>query len=102
MEVFWLFQHEAALTVDAVAIVYEALLTLLKQKPDIGQMYDNGTRGVDCEAERATPWRHGSDLMKVLRAVCSSESNYSFCIGIYVELSVCSPPRNRLFTSYDF
>uniref|UniRef100_T1IZK5 Ionotropic glutamate receptor C-terminal domain-containing protein n=1 Tax=Strigamia maritima TaxID=126957 RepID=T1IZK5_STRMM len=64
----------AALMFDAVNMVIEALARLLKKKPDIfrsnlrrGEVYNNGTKGLNCTKPQVTPWEHGEKIMRFIR-----------------------------------
>jgi len=46
-----------------------------------GKFYNNGSEGIDCDAEPVSVWRHGYELMKAMREV------FPYVIRIIVESS---------------
>ncbi len=70
-----LFQHSAALAADAVTVMGRALKQLLIN-PDVfkdtlrmGDVYNNGTLGIDCDADPLQPWVHGKEIIDSLKRV---------------------------------
>jgi hypothetical protein len=62
--------------VDAVRLVGKVLARMISREPGImqstfrnGKVLNNGTEGIDCDADPVVPWRHGYDIMKTLREV---------------------------------
>jgi len=73
-------QYESALAIDGVRAIYYALSKALKQSPSLfkvktrdGRDYSNGVELLDCDADAVKPWKHGSEIMKYLREVCTSQ-----------------------------
>ena len=71
-----LFQLDAALTMDAATVIVEGLNAMLKEDSEVfrntfrrGQVYNNGSRGVQCKGDPPVPWKHGSALMKSFKQV---------------------------------
>ena len=69
-------QLEAALTMDAVDVLVEGLGTKMADDKNAwrstfrrGQIYNNGTLGINCRAVPPIPWQHGPDIMKHLKQV---------------------------------
>ncbi|KAG8202102.1 hypothetical protein JTE90_010464 [Oedothorax gibbosus] len=63
-----------ALAYDGTKVILDAYSRLLKKKPDIfrnnfrrGEVYNNGTRGIDCRKIPVTPWEHGDKITHYLR-----------------------------------
>ena len=72
----FLFQYEAALTVDAVSVMMATLTKIQERKPELfratfkrGRLVNNGTAGLQCKAEPAVPWKIGADVMKIMKSV---------------------------------
>jgi len=70
-------QTEAALAVDALSVLYRGVERLHAVSPSVfkhtlrnGKFYNNGSEGIDCDAEPVAVWRHGYELMKAMREVC--------------------------------
>jgi len=71
-----MLQTEAALAVDALSVLYRGLARLYATNPTAfkhtlrdGKFYNNGSEGIDCDAEPVAVWRHGYELMKATREV---------------------------------
>ncbi|GFY60999.1 glutamate receptor 1 [Trichonephila inaurata madagascariensis] len=63
-----------ALAYDGTKVILDAYSRLLKKKPDIfrnnfrrGEVYNNGTKGIDCRKLPVTPWEHGDKITHYLR-----------------------------------
>ncbi|GIY84127.1 glutamate receptor 1, partial [Caerostris extrusa] len=63
-----------ALAYDGTKVILDAYSRLLKKKPDIfrnnfrrGEVYNNGTKGIDCRKLPVTPWEHGDKISHYLR-----------------------------------
>ncbi|GFQ93706.1 glutamate receptor 1 [Trichonephila clavata] len=63
-----------ALAYDGTKVILDAYSRLLKKKPDIfrnnfrrGEVYNNGTKGIDCRKLPVTPWEHGDKITHCLR-----------------------------------
>ncbi|XP_031359007.1 glutamate receptor 1-like [Photinus pyralis] len=68
---------QAALMYDAVFVLVEAFNKLLRKKPDRrGQIVNNGSKGLDCNASSGwvTPWEHGDKISRFLRKVSKINS----------------------------
>ena len=70
------FQTEAALAVDALNVLYRGVARLHASNPSAfkhtlrnGKFYNNGSEGIDCDAEPVSVWRHGYELMKAMKEV---------------------------------
>jgi len=86
-----LFQTEAALAVDALSVLYRGVARLHANNPSAfkhtlrnGKFYNNGSEGIDCDAEPVSVWRHGYELMKAMREVSSSSSSLFGAVGSHV------------------
>ena len=72
-------QADAALMTDGTHVLLDAIDRLLLRKRDIfrnnlrrGEMYNNGTRGINCASTYPTPaWEHGAKITEYLRNVSS-------------------------------
>jgi len=69
-------QTEAALAVDALNVLYRGVARLHAANPSAfkhtlrdNKFYNNGSEGIDCDAEPVDVWRHGNELMKAMRQV---------------------------------
>ncbi|CAL1261784.1 unnamed protein product [Larinioides sclopetarius] len=63
-----------ALTYDGTKVILDAYSRLLKKRPDIfrnnfrrGEVYNNGTKGIDCRKLPVTPWEHGDKITHYIR-----------------------------------
>ncbi|XP_071044207.1 glutamate receptor 1 isoform X2 [Parasteatoda tepidariorum] len=63
-----------ALTYDGTKVILDAYSRLLKKKPDIfrnnfrrGEVYNNGSKGIDCRKIPVTPWEHGDKISHYFR-----------------------------------
>ena len=81
-----MLQTEAALAVDAFRVMYRGVERLHASNPTAfkhtiknGKFYNNGTEGINCDAEPVAVWRHGYELMKVMREVHS----YVSCVKLF-------------------
>jgi len=81
-----MFQTEAALAVDALRVLYRGVASLYATNPSAfkhtlrnGKFYNNGTEGIDCDAEPVAVWRHGQELMKAMSDVCMSVDIEHLC-----------------------
>ncbi len=68
---------------DAVTVIVQGLNNMLLIDPDVfrntfrrGQVYNNGTRGIQCKSDPPIPWKHGPAIMKSFRKV----SAYGWCL----------------------
>ncbi|GAB6033164.1 hypothetical protein CHUAL_012772 [Chamberlinius hualienensis] len=66
----------AALTYDAVNVIIEAFSKLLRKKADVfrlnlrrGDVYNNGSKGIDCSKDTVNAWEHGEKIMRAIRKV---------------------------------
>ena len=69
-------QTEAALAVDGLRVLYRGVERLYAANPSAfkhtlrnGKFYNNGTEGIDCDAEPVAIWRHGHELMRAMSEV---------------------------------
>ena len=60
---------------DAVSVIVKGINNMLKKDPDVfrntfrrGQVYNNGTRGINCKSDPAIPWKHGPAIMRNFRS----------------------------------
>ncbi|KAK7793358.1 hypothetical protein R5R35_008509 [Gryllus longicercus] len=67
---------QAALMYDAVFVLVEGFNKMLRKKPDQfrsnfrrGQIFNNGSRGIDCTRGETSRWEHGDKTARVLRKV---------------------------------
>ncbi|XP_067134213.1 glutamate receptor 1-like isoform X2 [Centruroides vittatus] len=65
---------DSALMYDTTKVILDAYSRLLKRKPDIfrnnfrrGEVYNNGTKGLDCRKMPVITWEHGEKIIKYLR-----------------------------------
>ena len=70
------FQLATALAVDAISAVIHGLSSMLTDpESEIfrtfrrGQVYNNGTRGLQCRTGPAVPWVHGPSILSSFLAV---------------------------------
>ena len=61
---------------DAVNVIVGGINRMLSGNPNIfrgtfrrGQVYNNGSRGIQCKNDPPIPWTHGPDIMKAMRDV---------------------------------
>ena len=66
-------QTEAALAVDALNVLYRGVARLHATNPSAfkhtlrnGKFYNNGSEGIDCDAEPVSVWKHGNELMRAM------------------------------------
>lgn len=64
------------MAVDAVGVIGRALQRMISEKPTVfkqtlrdGKVYNNGSEGINCDAEPVQIWQHGYDMMKAMREV---------------------------------
>jgi len=69
-------QTEAALAVDALGVLHRGVARLHATNPRAfkytmrnGKFFNNGSEGIDCDAEPVAVWRYGYELMKAMREV---------------------------------
>lgn len=69
-------QAAVALAYDGSKVILDAYSRLLKKKPDIfrnnfrrGEVYNNGTKGIDCRKTPVMPWEHGDKISHYFRKV---------------------------------
>ena len=69
-------QAEAALMYDVAKVILDAYSRLLRRNPDIfrnnfrrGEVYNNGTRGIDCRRAPVLPWEHGERIARIFKKV---------------------------------
>lgn len=69
-------QTEVALMYDATRVILETFNRLLKKKPDIfrnnfrrGEVYNNGTKGINCTQTPVMPWEHGDRITRFMKKV---------------------------------
>ncbi|XP_071043446.1 glutamate receptor 1 [Parasteatoda tepidariorum] len=67
---------EAALMYDVAKVILDAYSRLLKRNPDIfrnnfrrGEVYNNGTKGIDCRRAPVLPWEHGERISRIFKKV---------------------------------
>jgi len=67
---------EMALMMDAVDIIVHGLRSLLIHNPDVfrrtfrrGQVFNNETRGIQCNRDPLVPWVHGHTILSHLLSV---------------------------------
>jgi len=63
-------QVDMALMMDAVDIIVHGLRSLLMRNPDVfkrtfrrGQVFNNETRGIQCDRDPLVPWVHGRTIL---------------------------------------
>ncbi len=73
---FIFLQLEAALTMDAVNLMVGGINRMLTKNPEVfkgtfrrGQVYNNGSRGIQCKNDPPIPWKHGPDITNAIRSV---------------------------------
>ncbi|UYV60187.1 GRIA2 [Cordylochernes scorpioides] len=81
----------AALMYDGTRVILDAYTRLLQKKPDKfrnnfrrGEVYNNGTKGMDCRKHPVMAWEHGDSIFKAL-------SKYDLNQIIQIDLSTISP-----------
>lgn len=69
-------QTELALQLDAMSLWVASLNRLFKERPNIfqnnfrrGELFNNGSKGLDCAKYPAEHWEHGKLLMHTLKSV---------------------------------
>ncbi|GBN11496.1 Glutamate receptor 1 [Araneus ventricosus] len=67
---------ESALMYDVAKVILDAYSRLLRRNPDIfrnnfrrGEVYNNGTRGIDCRRAPVLPWEHGERITRIFKKV---------------------------------
>ncbi|XP_035230207.1 glutamate receptor 1-like, partial [Stegodyphus dumicola] len=65
---------ESALMYDVAKVILDAYSRLLRRNPDIfrnnfrrGEVYNNGTRGIDCRRAPVLPWEHGERIARIFK-----------------------------------
>jgi len=65
-----------ALMMDAVDVIVHGLVSLLESNPDVfrrtfrrGQVFNNETRGIQCDRDPLVPWVHGRTILTHLLGV---------------------------------
>ncbi|XP_023240140.1 glutamate receptor 1-like isoform X1 [Centruroides sculpturatus] len=65
---------DVALMYDSTKVILDAYNRLLKRKPDIfrnnfrrGEVYNNGTKGIDCRRLPVLAWEHGEKLARYMK-----------------------------------
>ncbi|GFQ87727.1 glutamate receptor 1 [Trichonephila clavata] len=65
---------ESALMYDVAKVILDAYSRLLRRNPDIfrnnfrrGEVYNNGTRGIDCRRAPVLPWEHGERITRIFK-----------------------------------
>ncbi|XP_053207779.1 glutamate receptor 1-like [Panonychus citri] len=65
---------DSALMLDGTRVILDTLNRLLRKKPDIfrnnfrrGQVYNNGSRGIDCKMQPLIPWEHGKEIARYMQ-----------------------------------
>ncbi|GFR03207.1 glutamate receptor 1 [Trichonephila clavata] len=76
-------ETEVAQMYDATRVLLDAFNRLLKKKPDIfrnnfrrGEVYNNGTKGINCHQTPVMPWEHGERIARFLKKVFNPSFNY--------------------------
>ena len=61
---------------DAVNVIIEAFNRLIKKKADVfrsnlrrGEVYNNGTKGIDCRRPTPATWEHGEKIIRAIKKV---------------------------------
>jgi len=69
-------QVDVALMMDAVDVIVHGLRSLLMYNPDVfrrtfrrGQVFNNETRGIQCDRDPLVPWVHGRTILAHLLSV---------------------------------
>ncbi len=104
-------QYEAALAVDSVRLIAIALSNMVTKEPTIfrqtlrhGKFYNNGTEGIDCDAEPVQTWRHGHEIMKVMRDVSTNWLYKCMARVIKIDSLSCNvnstPTKPRFFSQF--
>ena len=78
-----LFQYEAAMAIDSVRLISNALQQLQNQEPAIfqntihdGKFWNNGSKGINCDAEPVVPWLYGEAIVRMLKNVsCDAKTS---------------------------
>ena len=67
---------------DATKVVLEAIGKILKKNSNAfrnnfrrGEVYNNGSRGIDCRRTPIVPWEHGEKILKSIKQVREPFSN---------------------------
>ena len=93
---FWLFQYESALAVDAIEVITRTLKSMLTANKKIfkstfrrKEVYNyNRTKGVPCTTNPPIPWMHGDAIMDEIKRVifkymhCDYQSSLLFYLLI--------------------
>ncbi|XP_067118229.1 glutamate receptor 1-like isoform X2 [Centruroides vittatus] len=68
------FDANIALMYDGIKVILDAFSRLMKKKPDIfrnnfrrGEVYNNGTKGIDCRRIPVMPWEHGEKIINFMK-----------------------------------
>ncbi len=86
-------QLEAALTMDAVNIMVAGINRMLTKNPEVfkgtfrrGQVYNNGSRGIQCKNDPPIPWKHGPDIANAIRSVSVYSYHYNYNATVIILL----------------
>lgn len=84
---------------DATRVILEAFNKLLKKKPDIfrnnfrrGEVYNNGTKGINCSQTPVMPWEHGERINRFMKKVCNHKEN----IFLLTSVNISIPPHLKV------
>lgn len=76
MSLRFTLQAEAALMYDVAKVILDSYSRLLKKNPNIfrnnfrrGEVYNNGTKGIDCRRVPVLPWEHGEKIARIFKKV---------------------------------
>jgi len=65
---------------DGSRVILDAFNRMIKKKPDTfknnfkrGEIYNNGTKGIDCRRMSAPPFEHGEKISRFLKKVCKMD-----------------------------
>lgn len=69
-------QADAALMYEAAKVILDSFNRLFRKHPNIfrdtfrrGEVYNNGTKGIDCRKEPIVPFEHGKTVIDIMRQV---------------------------------
>ena len=100
---------------DGTRVILDAYGRLLKKNNNVfrnnfrrGEVYNNGTRGIDCRRQPIVPWEHGEKIYKAIKQVCMTMNLSSTCFehtsfflkSVDNASFIDRTPKNSYYTCY--